>query len=170
MEKFIRVSKNKPHTNIKQTRKQITKENKKRRKIERIMLREEATEWANQGNYGTPLEDVVEQWAHEDDIEAEFEAMEKDKFLEEVSGIGHIYEQARRSVSMHYEQRIGRWIDSICEGNNAEGKTTIIVIRGSYRDVYRISCRRDAERKTISELVAKGHSLSQVNIYKPLGG
>jgi hypothetical protein len=112
----------------------------------------------------TEFQDQIEEWVNDDLDEMDFNEDDERDFLNNLAGDFDIPIQKTGTRWYHNQYGVGRFIKSIREGNNEHNRTTILIIRGGDKAIYRLGIPTGEETSVLSTAISKGYILSQVKI------
>jgi hypothetical protein len=144
----------------KREKEKLLRKKKRDEKIERIAERLEGGTRA--GNI--ELQDQIEEWVNDDFEQMEINEDDEREFLNGLSGDYDIPIQKTGARWYHHQYGVGRFFKSIREGNNEHNRTTILIIRGGDKSIYRLGIPTGEEFRVLSTAISKGYILSEVKI------
>lgn len=134
-------------------RDKIRRDRARERKIER-MLRV----------YDNLPTDEIERRVDEDFDEMDIELDESEQFFDDLQRNSEMEIKSTGSRWHSYHKPLGRYFESIRQNCNEHNKTTILIVRGHDKAIYRLSVRRGEEDRFLSSAIKQGYILSKVFI------
>lgn len=113
---------------------------------------------------GDDLADQIVEWVDDDFEQMDFNEIDEKQFRDDLSSHSNIPIEKTGSRWYHHQKPLGRFLKSIREGNSANNRSTILIIRGGDESIYRLGIPKGKETECLSTAISKGYILTEVKV------
>jgi len=153
-------------TNKQQTKKELLKESRKQRKVNKIVDKESPIDATGNrvGACGTDHSDEMRRWADEDVDEDYLNEIMESHLSDLIEEHNNIPFKITGNTWYHYERRIGRIWKSVVDANIRNNTTTIFLLGDNLPVTYRLTIPKGKEDELLLFCTKQGFNITRVKL------